>query len=191
MIATDADPAGHVAAERHYWQLTPHGIDPRRANLPDGTDPADLLAAHGPTQLAATLDAAGPMAHTMITDRITHLPHGQAIDHATHIVAARPPHAWDPDSQLIADLLDQPVATIREALARHTRTWNHDPRQAAAQILSVSTEVHRRPDAAHPTPTPHPVDEPVQPPAAPTRTRDRTTTTITPTRPPTPAPPRR
>ncbi len=53
IIATDADLAGHIGAERDYWQLTPHGIDPRRATFPDGTDPADLLTTRGPTALAS------------------------------------------------------------------------------------------------------------------------------------------
>ncbi len=73
IIATDADLAGHIAAERDYWQLTPHGIDPRRAAFPEGTDPADLLHTRGPNHLTAALDAAQPMAYTMIDERIAHL----------------------------------------------------------------------------------------------------------------------
>ena len=38
------------------------------------TDPADLLTTQGPTALAATLDAAGPMAHVMINERTNNLP---------------------------------------------------------------------------------------------------------------------
>ncbi len=149
VIATDADLAGHVAAERDYWQLTPHGIDPRRAVFPEGTDPADLLTTQGPTALAATLDAASPMAHVMIDERTTNLPEGQAADHAAQIVAARPPQHWDTDTEMIADRLQTPVDTVRDALARHTRTWNQDPRQAATRIMFTSTDVRRRLEAAN------------------------------------------
>ncbi|MFV0523072.1 MAG: toprim domain-containing protein, partial [Acidimicrobiales bacterium] len=43
VIATDPDLAGRLAAERDYWLLTPHNLDPTHAQLPPGADPADLL----------------------------------------------------------------------------------------------------------------------------------------------------
>jgi hypothetical protein len=42
IVATDADIAGRVAAERDFWLLTPYRLDPRYAQLPEGSDPADL-----------------------------------------------------------------------------------------------------------------------------------------------------
>ena len=48
IVATDADIAGRVAAERDFWILTTYRLDPRYALLPEGTDPADLLALNGP-----------------------------------------------------------------------------------------------------------------------------------------------
>ena len=48
IVATDADIAGRVAAERDFWILTPDQLDPRYALLPEGIDPADLLALNGP-----------------------------------------------------------------------------------------------------------------------------------------------
>ena len=61
IVATDPDLAGQVAAERDYWLLTQHGLDPRHAQLPHGEDPADLLARRGPAALREALDAAGPL----------------------------------------------------------------------------------------------------------------------------------
>ncbi len=148
IIATDADTAGRIAAERDYWQLTAVGVDPRRAHFADGTDPADLLTTAGPKQLTATLDTAEPMAHTMISERLTNLPDWQAIDHATQIVAARPPTEWDADSQHIAEHTDLAYETVREALTRNARTWNQDPRAATARILASSGDVRRRIEAA-------------------------------------------
>jgi len=149
IIATDADLPGHTAAERDYWQLTPHDIDPRRAAFPEGTDPADHLHNNGPKQLAATLDTAKPMAHTMINERIANLTEWEALDQTTQIVAARPPRAWDADSQQIAERLNVPFSTVREALARHVRTWNIDPRGAASQHLHQTTSVRHRLEAAN------------------------------------------
>ena len=48
IVATDADIAGRVAAERDFWILTAYRLDPRYALLPEGSDPADLLALNGP-----------------------------------------------------------------------------------------------------------------------------------------------
>ena len=58
IVATDADIAGRVAAERDFWLLTPYRLDPRYALLPEGTDPADLLALNGPEALTTVLDQA-------------------------------------------------------------------------------------------------------------------------------------
>ena len=148
IIATDADTAGRIAAERDYWHLAAVGVDPRRAHFADGTDPADLLTTAGPRQLTAALDTAEPMAHVMVGERLTNLPSWQAIDQATQIIAARPPAEWDTDSQHIAEHADVPYETVREALARHVRSWNHNPRGAAAKTLASSSDVRRRIEAA-------------------------------------------
>src|SRR5215217_9281872 len=60
IVATDADLAGRIAAERDYWMLSCYRLDPLYAQLPDGTDPADLLALKGPTALTDALAAAQP-----------------------------------------------------------------------------------------------------------------------------------
>ena len=61
IVATDADIAGRVAAERDFWILTPYRLDPRYALLPEGSDPADLLALNGPAALTTVLDQARPL----------------------------------------------------------------------------------------------------------------------------------
>jgi hypothetical protein len=61
IVATDADPAGRIAAERDYWLLSWHRPDPLHAPPPEGADPADLLAHKGPTALTRALAAAQPL----------------------------------------------------------------------------------------------------------------------------------
>jgi DNA primase catalytic core len=59
ILGFDADPAGRNAALAAGQKLTHRGIPPPDIDLytpPDGRDPADLLTAHGPDQLAATLN---------------------------------------------------------------------------------------------------------------------------------------
>jgi DNA primase len=48
LVATDADLAGQIAAQRHYWLLTQHGARPQVVSLRPGSDPAQVLAHHGP-----------------------------------------------------------------------------------------------------------------------------------------------
>src|SRR5215212_6672505 len=76
------DAAGRIAAERHYWMLTCHRLDPLHAPLADGTDPADLLALKGPTALTRALAAAEPLAERLLEVRLANLPP------AHHVLAA-------------------------------------------------------------------------------------------------------
>ena len=74
LIATDADSAGHVAAENTFWLLAQHRYDPRRLLLPTGGDPAQLLEQHGPDALHDALATATTLqGEQMIRDRITFL----------------------------------------------------------------------------------------------------------------------
>ncbi|KQS64314.1 TrwC relaxase [Modestobacter sp. Leaf380] len=70
VVGTDDDRAGHLAAERIYWQLADSGGDPRRLVLPCGMDPADLLRTQGPSALRDALSDAPSLAATMIEARI-------------------------------------------------------------------------------------------------------------------------
>ncbi|NLH69123.1 MAG: relaxase domain-containing protein [Brooklawnia sp.] len=148
VIATDADLAGHVAAERDYWQLSLHGIAPLRARLADGSDPADLLHQHGSVALTDTLDAATPMANTMIDERVANLPAPVAAEQAARIIAALPPDRWDEHAATTATRLGMPEPDLRRQLLAHVLAWNTDPTRAAADANVGSNEVRRRLQAA-------------------------------------------
>jgi DNA primase len=74
IVATDADLAGRIAAERDLWMLSCYRLDPLDARLPDGTDPADLLALAGPTAHTGALAGAQPLAEQLIDERLKNLP---------------------------------------------------------------------------------------------------------------------
>jgi DNA primase catalytic core len=133
IVATDADLPGRLAAERDYWILTPHGHHPLYAQLPDGTDPADLTATGNTAGLAKALAGATPLAGLLIDERLAHLPPAQAALEAVRIVAAQPPTHWQTGVQQIADQLHLPAGFIRGALKDLVTAWNRDPR-AATQI---------------------------------------------------------
>jgi DNA primase len=143
-VATDADIAGRVAAERDFWLLTAYRLDPRCAPLPDGTDPADLLALNGPEALTTVLDQAGPLGERLIEERLTRLPPEQARHEATRVVAARPPECWDQGSRTISSRLNLPLPAVRRTLLAHVKEWNSDPRRAATKPLRSVNDVKRR-----------------------------------------------
>jgi len=144
IVATDADTAGRVAAERDFWILTPYRLDPRYARLPDGNDPADLLALNGPDALTTVLDQARPLGERLAEERLASLPPAQARLEAARIVAARPPACWDQGSNTISSRLNLPLPAVRQTLLAHVKEWNLDPRRAAANSLQRVNDVKRR-----------------------------------------------
>ena len=144
IVATDADIAGRVAAERDFWILTPYRLDPRYAPLPEGSDPADLLALNGPAALTTVLDQARPLGDELINERLTSLPPEQAQLEAARVVAARPPGCWDQGSNTISSRLKVPLDAVRQTLLAHVKDWNGDPRRAAIKPLQGVNDVKRR-----------------------------------------------
>ena len=144
IVATDADIAGRVAAERDFWILTAYRLDPRYAPLPEGSDPADLLALNGPAALTTVLDQAGPLGERLVDERLTSLPPDQARLEAARVVAARPPECWDQGSNTISSRLNVPLPAVRQTLLAHVKEWNSDPRRAATKPLQGVNEVKKR-----------------------------------------------
>jgi DNA primase len=144
IVATDADIASRVAAERDFWILAPYQLDPRFAPFPEGSDPADLLVLNGPAALTIVLDQAGPLGDELINERLTSLPPDQAQLEAARVVASRPPGCWDQGSNTISSRLKVPVDAVRQTLLVHVKDWNGDPRRAATKPLQGVNEVKRR-----------------------------------------------
>lgn len=137
ILATDADQAGDHAADRDFWRLAVHSVDSTRATLPAGTDPAAILAGHGPDRLRAILDSTRPQAETMVNERLASLPRNRVLDGAVRIIAARPRATWAAGTAAVADALQLPDEAVRETLLRHVGAWNDDPRRAAARAIAI------------------------------------------------------
>jgi DNA primase len=166
IVATDADLAGRIAAERHYWMLSCYRLDPLHVQLPDGTDPAELLASRGPTALTEALAGAQPLAERLLDERLKNLAPADAVLEASRVVAARASRHWNQDSSTISARLGVPTAQVRYSLLTLDNQWNTDPRQAAQQPLQTIGDVKRRISSA--------VEGPAkQPKAAPSRGLDQ------------------
>ncbi|WP_051208174.1 MobF family relaxase [Propionicicella superfundia] len=144
IVATDADLAGRVAAERDYWILTPCGHDPRYAVLLDGTDPADLLATGRADALESALENASPLARRLIDERCSHLPAGEAALDALRVIAAQPSQQWENGLQDLTDRLDIPECVLRLTLADLVNAWNDQPSAAAQVALRGLGDVKNR-----------------------------------------------
>ena len=144
IVATDADTAGRVAAERDFWLLSSHGVDPSFARLPEGTDPAELLATRGAELLAALVRRATPLADELVEERIRHLPPELAALDAARVVAAQPPGSWAAGTEYIADQTGVPSVLVRAALASMVHAWNDAPQAAASHQLRRVDEIKNR-----------------------------------------------
>ncbi|MDN4175202.1 MobF family relaxase [Nocardioides sp. SOB77] len=152
IVATDADLAGQVAAERDFWMLTPHGLDPGFARFPDGLDPADLLAQRGPAALTAAVASGQPafraLGDQLLTERLDNLAPEQARVAAMRILSARPSRAWEPGVNQVRARLQLSQLQARRDLRDAVKTWDADPRKAALAELHKSSDVRARMAAA-------------------------------------------
>jgi DNA primase catalytic core len=141
VVATDADFAGRIAAERDFWMLSCYRLDPHHAPLPEGTDPADLLALRGPTALTEVLAAAQPLAERLLDERLASLPPAEALLEAARVVAAQPARHWEHGSSTISFHLGVSIAQVHHTLLTLVKDWNTDPRRAAQQPLQTIGKV--------------------------------------------------
>ncbi len=147
-MATDADLAGRVAAERDFWLLTQHGLDPAAASFPEGCDPAEVLARRGPAVLVDALTSARPLGDLVLQERLTNLTGDTALTEAAQVAAARPAQAWGPAATTIAARLWVSARDSRGRLLSAVEVWNRDPRKAAAARLAAVQQVRDRVVAA-------------------------------------------
>lgn len=148
IVARDADLPGQVAAERDFWMLTPHGMDPGYARFPDGLDPADLLAQRGPAALTAAVASGQPafrsLGDQLLTERLDNLGPEQARVAAMRVISARPSRAWEPDVNQVRARLQLSQLQAGRDLRDAVKTWDADPRKAALAELHKSSEVRAR-----------------------------------------------
>jgi DNA primase catalytic core len=152
IVARDADLAGQVAAERDFWMLTPHGMDPGYARFPYGLDPADLLARRGPAALTAAVASGQPafrsLGDELLTERLDNLGAEQARVAAMRVISARPSRAWEPGVNQVRARLQLSQLQAGRDLRDAVKTWDADPRKAALAELHKSSEIRARLSAA-------------------------------------------
>ena len=144
IVATDADLPGRIAAERAFWLLAQHNAEPLAAHLPDGTDPASVLHAHGPAALLDLLDTAQPLAATLIDERLANLPVNAAARAAASVIAASPPTSWAAQANTVQGRTKTPLETITGHLRSAATRWNSAPAEMASEHLAESAAIQGR-----------------------------------------------
>ena len=116
-LALDADRAGREAMLRAARLAEDRGVDLRVVDMPEGTDPADLVGGDGADAFAERMDRAAPMiefqVRRVLADADLDTPSGrdQALGEARKLISAVPERTATRDALVreAADRLDVPV----------------------------------------------------------------------------------
>jgi DNA primase len=159
-LALDADRAGREAMLRAARLAEDRGVDLRVVDMPEGTDPADLVNRDGPDAFIERMDRAAPMiefqVRRVLADADLDTPSGrdQALEEARELISAVPERTATRDALVreAADRLDVPVdwvmAPAATGGARFTapgRTASGGPAQLRAPAPAGSFPAHPSP----------------------------------------------
>jgi DNA primase len=122
-LALDADRAGREAMLRAARLAEDRGVDLRVIDMPEGTDPADLVNQEGAAAFTERMDRAGPMiefqVRRVLADADLDTPSGrdQALGEARKLISAVPERTATRDALVreAADRLDVPVEYVMAA----------------------------------------------------------------------------
>jgi DNA primase len=125
VLALDADRSGQEAMLRAARVAQDRGVELRAVEMPEGTDPADILAAGGADGFAKRLDGALAMiqfqVRRVLADAELGTPTGRdrALEEARGLIAATPERTAMRDELVreVADRLDVPAEYVREVRA--------------------------------------------------------------------------
>jgi DNA primase catalytic core len=144
-VATDADLAGRIAAERAFWMLTARGDTPRYVLLPQGQDPAAVLQQGGAGALRAALEGAQPLARQLLDERLTHLGNNpQVVPECAVIIAAQPPNTWAEQIDYAGARTRSGLGCLQQEVAGAARRWTLDPLGCAQTQIGDLSGVRTR-----------------------------------------------
>ena len=156
-LALDADRAGRDAMLRAARLAEDRGVDLRVVDMPEGTDPADLVGQDGAASFAERMDRAGPMiefqVRRVLADADLDTPSGRdkALGEARKLISAVPERTATRDALVreAADRLDVPVDYVM-APAPAPRRRAGAPRRS--QSLRRRVALTRRTRVSHALP---------------------------------------
>ena len=148
-IATDADLAGEIAAQRAYWMLSARGDNPRHAAMRGGKDPAEILQYAGTAALRAALNEAPPLARHLLDERLNHPgDQSQVLPDIADIIAAQPPHTWMEQVDYVTARTNLDRGAVQQAVADAADQWTLDPIGRANNQIADLAAIRTRPRPA-------------------------------------------
>jgi DNA primase len=153
IVATDGDLAGRVAAERDFWLLAPHLVDPRFARFKSGEDPASVLERHGRNELVLALQNSRPLAEELIAERLANIEARDQLAEPAQVIAARPAQHWPRDIASLAHRIGTESAEVEKAVATYAADFSNARRRYSSDRLDAVSVVRERLEhAANATP---------------------------------------
>ena len=145
VIATDGDLAGRIAAERDYWLLAPHLVEPRYAQLKPGQDPASILEQHGRNELVLTLQSSRPLAEVLMAERLANIsPPENQLAEAAQVIATRPTPSWATDIAIVTRRIGTDSMDVETTVARAAADFNNDRRGFSRRNADNTSRVRAR-----------------------------------------------
>jgi DNA primase len=147
-LALDADRAGQDAMLRAARLAEDRGIDLRVVEMPEGTDPAELVTREGPDAFAERISRAVPMiefqVRRVLADADLDTPAGRdkALGEARELISVVPERTATRDALVreAADRLDVPVDYVLAPARPVSATSEPAPTQASPAELSLRWE---------------------------------------------------
>jgi DNA primase len=147
-LALDADRAGRDAMLRAARLAEDRGVDLRVVDMPEGTDPADLVGRDGPDAFVERMNRAVPMiefqVRRVLADADLETPSGrdQALGEARKLISAVPERTATRDALVreAADRLDVPVEYVMAPPAAERVSVPALPAQASPGELALRAE---------------------------------------------------
>lgn len=140
-VATDADLAGQIAAERAFWMLAARGDTPRHMRCAGAQDPAEILEHHGPPALRTALQEVRPLGWHLLEERLNNIAGDDdlLLAESATVIAAQPPHTWVEQIDYTLTRTGASRGSMTGAVAAAAARWTADPLgHAAAQIGALS-----------------------------------------------------
>ena len=147
-LALDADRAGRDAMLRAARLAEDRGVDLRVIDMPEGTDPADLVGRDGADAFVERMDRAAPMiqfqVRRILADADLDTPSGrdQALGEARKLISAVPERTATRDALVreAADRLDVPAEYVMAPAAAERVSVPALPAQASPGELALRAE---------------------------------------------------
>ena len=144
-VATDADLAGQIGAQRAFWMLTARGDAPLLVAMPDAADPAAVLQHAGPAGLRAALIDAQPLALLLLDERLTRPGEElRVLADCAVVIAAQPPHTWMEQIEYLSARTNHGPALVYQGVADAAARWTLDPLGGAGEQIGELAGIRAR-----------------------------------------------